>query len=319
MKQLEDQIAQYEKLDIPQTKQPDFDAVWSEAVNRCESVDLNVQGDAIDYPLPGVTCRDLTFEGLDGTPIHTWLLLPPGATADSPVPAVVSYHGAGGDRGIPADFAGWLMNGLAVISPDFRMQNGDTGSNTGFSGNVNHGWYTLGIRDLKNSYLYCVWTDGLRAVRLARETEEIDSNRIAVMGGSQGGGMALGIAALDRSVQLCLADVPSNCWLDQRLFARAGGVNGVSFYLREYPERLDETRQALSYFDNINHAPSITAPTLVSVGLKDPVCPPDCAYAAFNKITAEKEMVTYPFGEHGGGGRKHFHRKIEFVRQRFGL
>jgi hypothetical protein len=61
------------------------------------------------------------------------------SSADAPVPAVVHYHGAGGDRGIPADFVGWLMNGLAIISPDFRMQKGDTGSRTGFSGNVNFG------------------------------------------------------------------------------------------------------------------------------------------------------------------------------------
>jgi len=211
------------------------------------------------------------------------------------------------------------MNGVAVISCDFRMQNGKTGSNTGFDGNTKYGWWTLGITDLKNSYLYCTWTDCLRAIRLARETPEIDSKRIAVEGGSQGGGMALGMAALDRSVALCLSDVPSNCWMDERVFRRAGGANGIADYLKAFPDRVELVSRALSYFDNINHAPQITCPALASCGLKDPVCPPDCVYAAYNKITAQKEMVAYPFAEHEGGGNLQFQRKLEFTRRRFGL
>jgi cephalosporin-C deacetylase len=317
MKQLADQIAKYEALDVPQTKKPDFDTLWAEALKRCETVPLNVRGGVIDYPVPKMEVRDLTFEGLDGTPIHTWLILPPEAKAKN-VPVVVQYHGAGWHRGEAFDFAPWIMAGCAVISCDFRMQRGETGSNTGFDGSVKFGWWMLGITDLKNSYLYCTWTDCLRAIRLARETKEIDAKRIAVAGGSQGGGMALGLAALDRSVALCMADVPSNCWMDERIFLRAGGANGIADYLKVFPERVELVCKAMSYFDNINHAPNITCPTLVSCGLKDPVCPPDCVYAAYNKITAPKEMAAYPFAEHEGGGPAHHLRKAEFVRRHFG-
>lgn len=318
MQQLNDQIARYEALDIPQTKQPDFEDFWKEALERCESVPLNVQGGAIDYPVPNMEVRDLTFQGLDGTPIHTWLVLPPEAK-EKKVPVIVQYHGAGGHRGEAFEFAPWILAGCAVISCDFRMQRGDTGSNTGFDGSIKFGWWTLGMTDLKNSYLFCTWTDCLRAIRLARETEELDSSRIAVAGGSQGGGMALGMAALDRSVSLCMGDVPSNCWMDERVFRRAGGASGIADYLRAFPERVELVSKALSYFDNLNHALNITCPTLVSVGLKDPVCPPDCAYAAYNKITAPKEMVTYPLAEHEGGGMTHHLRKAQFVNEHFGL
>lgn len=318
MQQLDEQIAGYEALDVAQTKQPDFEAFWEEALARCESLPLSVQGGVVDYPVPNMEVRDLTFEGLDGTPIHTWLLLPPAARQE-PVPVVIHFHGAGGNRGEASDFASWILTGCAVISCDFRMQRGQTGSNTGFDGHIQNGWWTLGITDLPNSYLFCTWTDCLRAIRLARETEAIDNGRIAVAGGSQGGGMALGMAALDRSVALCLADVPSNCWMNERIFRRAGGAAGIADYLRTFPDRHDLVCRALSYFDNLNHAPNITCPTLVSCGLKDPVCPPDCAYAACNKITAPKEMAVYPFAEHEGGGAPHHLRKIRFVRDQFGL
>lgn len=318
MQQVADQIAKFEALDVPQTKHPDFESFWAEALKRCEEAPLNVQGGTMDYPVPKMDVRDLTFQGLDGTPIHTWLILPPEAK-EKKVPVIVHYHGAGYHRGEPSDFASWILTGCALISCDFRMQRGKTGSNTGFDGNLNNGWWTLGITDLKNSYLYCVWTDCLRAIRLARETAEIDSSRIAVAGGSQGGGMSLGMAALDRSVSLCMADVPSNCWMDERIFRRAGGANGIAEYLKAFPDRIEPVSKALSYFDNLNHAPNITAPTLVSVGLKDPVCPPDCAYAAYNKITAPKEMVVYPFAEHEGGGPAHHLVKTRFVRKHFGI
>lgn len=318
MQQICEQIAKYEALDIPQTKQPDFDAFWAEALKRCETVPLNVKGGAIDYPVPKMEVRDLTFEGLDGTPVHTWLILPPEAK-EKKVPAIIHYHGAGWHRGEAFDFTSWIMAGFAVISCDFRMQRGDTGSNTGFASNVNYGWWTMGITDLKNSYLYCTWTDCLRAVRLAHETKEIDSKRITVEGGSQGGGMALGVAALDRSAALCMADVPSSCWMDERVFRRSGGANGIADYLKSFPERVELVSKALSYFDIINHAPNITCPVLVACGLKDPVCPPDSIYAAYNKITAPKEMVAYPFSEHDGVSVIHHLRKMEFARRHFGI
>ncbi len=318
MQQLVDQIAGYEALDIPSTKQPDFADFWIEALRRCEEIPLNIKGGTVDYPLPGVTCRDITFEGLDGTPIHTWLLLPSEAKK-APVPAVVHFHGAGWHRGDPVDFCPWLMNGIAVISPDFRMQRGNTGSNTGFAGNSLCGLWIAGITDLKNSYSYCTWTDCLRAIRLARETEEIDNCRIAVESGSQGGAMALATAALDQSAALCMADVPSSCWMDERIYRRAGRGNGIADYLKAFPDRVELVSRALSYFDNLNHAPNITCPTLVSCGLKDPVCPPECVYAAYNKITAEKEMVTYPFAEHEGGGNLQLRRKLDYIRNRFGM
>jgi len=317
MKQLADQISGHEALDVPQTKQPDFDAFWAETLECCETVPLNVQGGVVDYPVPQMAVHDLTFQGLDGTPIHAWLILPPEAK-EKKVPVMVQYHGAGGDRGQAFEFAPWILAGCAVISCDFRMQRGETGSKTGFDGNSQFGWWTMGITNIKNSYLYCVWTDCLRAIQLARETAEIDLTRIAVAGGSQGGGMALGMAGLDRSVSLCMADVPSNCWMDERIFRRAGGANGIADYLKVFPERVELVSNALSYFDNLNHAPNITCPTLVSCGLKDPVCPPDCAYAAYNKITAPKEMVVYPFAGHEGGGAAHHLRKAEFVQRFFG-
>jgi cephalosporin-C deacetylase len=301
-----------EAVNVPPNAPPDMDAFWRAALQRCEEVPLNVKS----HPDSSPEIRDLTFDGLDGTPVHTWLLLPPEAK-ERPVPVLVHCHGANRSRGKPADFSVWLAAGCAVISPDFRLQRGITGSATAFDGDGKSGWWTLNLNDLMNSYLYCVWTDFLRAVRLARETPDIDPKRIAVEGHSQGGGMALGLAALDRSVSLCMADVPSSCWMEHRIETRSGGAAGIADYLAEFPERAETVRRNLSYFDNINLASKITCPVLVACGLMDEICPPECTYAAYNKITASKEMAVYPLAGHEGGGAVQQMRKLEFMKRFF--
>ena len=303
-------MTELEQTDVPQTKRPDFDAFWSDAIRCCETVPLNVKGNT------KTEIRDLTFDGLDGTPIHTWLLLPPEAM-ERKVSVVVHCHGANRSRGKPADFSDWLAAGCAVISPDFRLQGGTTGSMTNFDGDGKSGWWTLNLSDLKSSYMFCVWTDFLRAIRLARETPEIDPERIAVAGHSQGGGVALGLSALDRSVALCMADVPSSCWMERRIETRSSGGAGLADYLEQFPERAETVRRNLSYFDNINLAPQITCPVLVSVGMQDTICPPECTVAAYNKIRSPKEMAVYPQAGHEGGREVHLKRKLEFMKRFF--
>jgi cephalosporin-C deacetylase len=315
MSLIDDQLAQLDRIDVSLTRQPDFGTFWDEACRACAETPLNTTCETIDYPIESVEVRDLTYAGLDGTRVETWLLLP--RNVDGPVPCVIHYHGASGSRGLPHDFMPWLAMGVAVISIDFRMQGGRTGSKTGFTGCGSLYWMTLGIESPKTSYYYCVVADCLRAIELARQAPEIDSARIALEGGSQGGGAGLQVAGLDDTVALCMVDVPSWCWWEQRVFTRAGGGGQIANLLLRRPEMIGQVLTTLSYFDNINHVEKITCPVLVSYGLKDPVCPPECVHAACNKITAPLEMVPYPFGEHGGGGAWHFEKKLNFLKKHF--
>jgi len=293
MELLDRRIAELEALAVPQTKRPDFDDFWRGTLDRVHGAPLGVQGGAVDHPVRSMEVRDLTFDALDGTPIRTWLILPPEAK-DGPVPALVCYHGAGGSRGVPSNYVAWAAMGAGAGQPSLAV---------------------LGLTGRREWYRYHAVTDSLLAYRLARETPEIDADRVCVTGGSQGGGMSLTVAALEPSVALCMADVPSACWLEKRLYDRAGGYGKIAEFLRRHPDRVDEVCATLSYFDNINLADRIRCPVLISLGLKDPVCPPENVYAAANKISSEKELCVYPFGEHDGGGQVHVERKLAFFRR----
>ncbi len=310
MKLLESQIKELEKLSVHCYREKDYESFWNGTLKKIEELPLNVKGGKIDYPVRKMEVRELTYEGLDGTEISTWLILPPEARR-AKVPVIISYHGAGGSKGEPENYSNWILMGVAVIAIDYRLQGGKTGTKTGFGWSSSE-WLAMGILDREDSYIFRMITDSLGAVKLARETKEIDGTKIAIAGGSQGGGMALAVAAFDSSVKLCMADVPSNCWLEKRVFGRSGGGNQIAEFIRKHPEKLGQVMKTLSYVDNLNSAERIKCPVLISCGLKDPVCPADTAYAVYNKIKSKKKMIPYPFNEHEGGSAAHGLEKLKF-------
>jgi cephalosporin-C deacetylase len=81
---------------------------------------------------------------------------------------------------------------------------------------------------------------------------------------------------------------------------------------------MEKACATLSYFDTMNLADRIRCPVLVSMGLKDPVVPPETVYAMYNRIRSEKRMEAYPFGEHDGGGGFHDELKYAFVKEKLG-
>jgi cephalosporin-C deacetylase len=313
---IDKQLEALNSIDVPLTRRPDFQIFWKEALAKVKRVPLNIKMRRIETAFPGIEAFDLTFEGLDGTDVNAWFLLPVQAK-EGKVPCVVRYHGSSGSRGVPADHAAWLLTGSAVLAMDHRMQGGRTGSNTGFTGGPAYDEFIFGIEDKSKYYFYHAVTDALRAVETVLQQDNIDHGRIAVEGGSQGGGASLIVSALHPSISLCLADVPSFSYMEKRLFDKTGAANVIAELIKRHPEMLDTVCETLSYFDNINHAENIKCPVLVSVGLKDNVCTPDTVFASYNRIRSPKRISVYPFGEHGGGGAVHFEVKLSFLKEHF--
>ena len=54
----------------------------------------------------------------------------------------------------------------------------------------------------------------------------------------------------------------------------------------------------LRYVDCALLARRITARCLLSVGLMDTICPPSTVFAAYNEITAGKDLSVHPFTGH---------------------
>ncbi|WP_058304111.1 acetylxylan esterase [Gorillibacterium timonense] len=297
------------------TAQPDLEAFWENTLQEERAAELKGERTKVDSPLCGTTVYDTVYAGFAGTPIHGWLLLPENAPR-RPLPCIVLYHGYTGSRELPEHHAAWLLMGYAVFAMDVRGQGGITGNTLDQTNGMSKGWVTQNIHDKDSYYYKAITVDAMRAVRFVREQPEIDSERIIVMGTSQGGGLTLMVSALmPEEICVSVASLPNMCHLDHGILNSAGSISEAADYVGRHPEQLDLVLETLSYFDAMNLAHRIEKPLLCSVSLKDPVCSPDTIYAAYNRIpTQQKEMVVYPFNGHWTGP-DHMRRAHEFIRK----
>lgn len=302
--------------DVPEPQ--DFDVFWERTLAEARSLRRPVQITPVDTPLTGIRVFDVTFSGFAGEPIRAWLLVP--AHASEPLPVVVEYIGYGGGRGLPYDRLLWASSGFAHFVMDTRGQgsawgNGGHTADPHGSAPSSPGFFTRGIDHQDNYYYRRVFTDAVRAVDTVRELAQIDPARVVAAGMSQGGGIALAAAALSSDLLAVLSDVPFLC-----NFERAVGLTGrdpyqeLVRYLAVHRGAEVQAFRTLSYFDGVAMARRAKAPSLFSVALHDPICPPSTVFAAHNAYGGESQIRIYPFNEHEGGQMHHWGEQADFLR-----
>ena len=274
----------------------------------------------MDAGLSLVEAFDVTFNSYGGHPIKAWLILPRQRTA--PLPCVVKFIGYGGGRGFPHDHLLWPNAGYATFVMDTRGQGStwsksDTPDPVG-SEPAHPGSMTRGILSPDTYYYRRVFTDAVRAIEAARSHAAIDPARIALTGGSQGGGIALAAAGLEPTVKAVMPDVPFLCD-----FPRAVTVTPrdpfpeISRFLAVHRDKVDQVYKTLTYFDGVCFAARARAAGLFSVGLMDTICPPSTVFAAYNAFAGkDKSINEYGFNDHEGGGAFQERAQLRWLAER---
>jgi len=159
------------------------------------------------------------------------------------------------------------------------------------------GMWIRGLDDKETYYYRGAYLDCLRALDFLARRPEVDSERIAVWGGSQGGGFSFMTAALDDRISFCVADIPWLCdWVN---YFKTTHWDEIDTWMSESPSRnWLSLLKTLSYFDTMNMADKIKCPVLMRIGLQDPVCPPATSFATYNLINSKKEFIVYPKSGH---------------------
>ena len=302
------------KTYLPHRDEPvDYDSFWMNTLSEARNYPLEFKLVEKNFELKLIESYDVSFNGYAGQPIKGWLLLP--KNREGKLPCVVEYIGYGGGRSFPTEWLLYASAGYAHFVMDTRGQgsgslSGDTPDIDDAGGSPQYpGFMTRGIAHHMTYYYRRLITDAIRAVDAVRELPQIDVERIAVTGKSQGGGLSLAVAGLQPTVKLCMPDVPFLCH-----FRRATRlVDSLPYYeivryCRSHRDKVDQVFQTLSYFDGMNFATRSKAKALFSVGLRDDICPPSTVFAAYNHYSGEKEIRVYEFNEHDGGGA---HQNIE--------
>jgi cephalosporin-C deacetylase len=302
----------------PAVAEPDdFDDFWERTLVESRTVDAGMSLVPVESGLSEVDVVDVTFPGFAGDPIKGWFLTPrhrPGR-----LPAIVEYLGYGGGRGLPHDRLAWVAAGYAHFVMDTRGQGSAWGSggetpDPHGSGPATPGFLTRGIDDPQSYYYRRVYTDAVRAVDAVRQLDRVDAGRVAVCGGSQGGGIAIAVAGLVKDVRAVMPDVPFLSHFSRafELVDRDPYAEVVK-YLSVHRDREDAVRRTLTYFDGVSFARRAQAPALYSVALMDPVCPPSTVFASFNQYGGPAEIEVYPYNQHEGGGAHHWRRQAQWL------
>jgi len=312
----------------PDVREPaDFDEFWARTIAESRAVGGDVVVERVDTVLTTIDVFDVTFPGFAGDPVKAWLHVPK-ADADerdatAALPTVIEFNGYGGGRGLATERLGWASAGYAHLFMDTRGQGSTWGApgatpDPHGTGPSTNGFMTRGIESPDDYFYRRVFTDAVRLVDAARTLSVVDADRIALTGGSQGGGITLAAGALSDGLVAVMPDVPFLCH-----FERAIGMTDrepyyeVVRYLSVHRGATAGVLETLSYFDGVNFARRLQAPALFSVALLDPICPPSTVYAAFNHIDRDdKEIRVYDFNEHEGGQAFQWEEQARFLAER---
>jgi len=176
----------------------------------------------------------------------------------------------------------------------------------------NHTDYVLeGITSPQTYIFRTIVAHSVRAVDVLARQPDVDADRVVVGGMSQGGGLALIVAALRPDVRLCFSDMPWMCdydravsLIDRERYRHNPALRPtdarlrIQEYIEAHPERVEQILRTYRYFDPLSHADRISVPTQMSAGARDPSCKPPTIYAVYNEIRAEKEMLYLPMAGH---------------------
>jgi cephalosporin-C deacetylase len=176
------------------------------------------------------------------------------------------------------------------------------------------------VLDPRGYYYRRLITDAVRAVEAAAQLPGVDATRLAVVGTSQGGALALAAASLapDR-IAAVVSQVPFLCDIRRAVtITDADPYAELVRFCRVHPDRAPAAMATTDHVDMVHLVPRATAPALFAVGLQDEICPPSTVFAAFHAYAGPKEIEVYEWDGHEGG-RAHFHaRALAFVASHLG-
>ena len=306
-----DQVASYRSLAAAPA---DFDAFWAATLTEVRSHPLRARFTPVAAELPVFDVHDVSFAGYAGHEVKGWFIAPKGGAVD----CVVKFIGYNGGRGFAHEHLFWPATGRAVLVMDTRGQGAGwaTGATSDPVGSEpsQAGFMTKGI-GAKETYFYRrVFSDAVRAVEAARSFPGVAAARVAVCGGSQGGGISLAVAGLVPDLLAVMPDVPYLCDFARSIVvASRDPYLEIARYLSVHRDKEANALRTLSYFDGIHFAARAKAPALFSVALMDTICPPSSVYAAYNAYAGVKEMASYTYNDHEGGGPFQERRQLDWL------
>jgi cephalosporin-C deacetylase len=276
----------YKPLEIntPVHKPEDFEEFWRNTLKELRGIDpeYSVKLDPIQSTVSH-SVYYVQMKSLDGVTIHGWLTVPkiPGK-----YPTMIGLPGC---KVVLTplyadDFVLFLLNIRDSKAEGEEILEKETD-------------FALYNIENKEKYIYRgVYMDCIRAIDFLFAYKDlglgIDTSRISLVGGSQGGALAFITSALDHRVKACVADNPIYCDI-HNLIPIQQVTTPVEWPTKAYKEYLQKSpgltmkniMNTLDYFDPQNFMPMIKCPILLGLGSLDKLAPPATIFTTYNKLS----------------------------------
>ena len=263
----------------------DVSAFWRATLDRLAAEPIESTEQDTHDPLPYKSYR-VEYRSLGGVRVRARLALPiRGGETQRPLPAIVTIPGYGGtQQGLMLDEC---QRGYAILQVYPRSQ-GPSAELWKIDAGEKLTWH---LERPDGAYYQLAYADVIRGIDYLASRQDIDRARIAIAGTSQGGGIALAVAALDPRIRVVAAHVPFLC--DMRQAARTEGA--LIKKLLDDAHINDEAHlHTLDYFDPLQLVQSLRSPALVSSGGQDRPCPAATIRAVFERIPTVKSLFHDP-------------------------
>ncbi len=280
-----------EKIKPTITMPADFNQFWSNAIADVKKIPMDAKMELMsEYSTEDVDVYQVSFQNINKSRIYGTLSVPKKA---GKYPAALKVPGAG-VRGYKGDVA-MAKNGVIVLEIGIH----------GIPINLNdkvyedlrtgalHAYNSVNLDDKDTYYYKRVYLGCVKALDYLVSHEKYNGQSLAVYGGSQGGALAIVTTALDPRVKYLAANYPALCDVTGYLHNRAGGwphlfgKSNIAFNNKK------DKLETCKYYDVVNFAKNLKVPGFYSWGFNDETCPPTSMYAAYNSISAPKELSIF--------------------------
>ncbi len=277
------------------TREEDFEQFWQEALAESAATPLDIKMQAVPEKSTATTdAFRISFATLGGRRIYGWYSRP---KAEGQYPVQVRFPSSGiysiaGPEARADKCTLWIQ----IHGFDVDLSNMPEGDDPGKN------YWTAGIESPQTSMWRTIYIS-LVSVDFMLEQPEADPDLVAVLGGSQGGGLAMVAAALDPRIGLAM---PSHSGLPRLDWTVKYGPGYWPFGMDKKPEGQTEEQflRTLSYFDPANFTQDIQCPIVAEIGMMDTVT------ASGNQVCALAHvpngllyLICSPWAGHGAGHR----------------
>lgn len=269
----------------------EFHEFWESVVAEARAVPLEFRRSMRrDFEFPGFVIERIQFRSVQDHVVSGWFAFPEGGKR---LPGFVWVPPYGRESLLPDEYG--TREGFASLS--FNLHGEDAFHQEKYT--PSRGYFSEGAGRPETWIFRRLFQHCYVAARVLQAQLEVDEERVAAMGMSQGAGMSIWLGAHCPIIRAVAADMPFLGNMLQTLSRTAYRypLKELVDFMESVPLGREQVLHTVSYFDTVNQASECLVPTQVSYGEKDPAVRPDTAKAIYEALPGtDKRLIAYDWG-----------------------